>query len=139
LAILAQQTGLDFLGPPMPVPLARMGNPFDPLTPHAQRDPVRAAGMIPQIPAAAVGKTAQPFVSRFATDAKGATPGTDRTIATEQRFNQLPPLPNERCVFPRHNRGNPDSLPKKLLPMSCNQSVTHVLIPCREGPFGNYF
>jgi hypothetical protein len=117
----------------MPMALPRARNPFDPLAPHAQGHSARAAGMISQIPAATIGKTVQPLVSRFATDAKGTTPGTNRIIAAEQRFNQLPPLPNERCIFPRHSRGNPHRIPTKLLPMSCDQSVTHVLIPCREG------
>ena len=119
LAILPKQRGLDFFCAPMPVPLTRASNPLNPLAPHSQGHSMWSAAAIAQIATPTFSETAQPLVSRFSTDAKDLAPTTHRSFTAEQSFNQLPPLPNNRCVFPRHSRGKTQKLPKKLLPMSC--------------------
>jgi hypothetical protein len=110
LSILTQQTGLNLLRTPMPMSLTRSRNSLNPLAPHLQGHSVRPTRMIIQVPPATLAKTAQPFVRGFSTDAEVPAPTSYRPFALKQCFDQPPPLPNNRCVFPRHIRGNPPKL-----------------------------
>jgi len=121
----------NFLGPPERMLPAHLPQPLNPMPFQPPRHPVRTSTAIRQPSTPFSDKTRLPFIGSLTADAKNCTPTFDRLFVPEQQLDQTPPLPNCR-LNPRHDRGKTGPFYQKVLPMSCLQSVTHVLSSCRE-------
>ena len=101
---LTPKPDLNFLWSPVGMLFARPSDARDRHRLQPARHLVRSPLSVAQSAAATLGETRPPFVGRLAAHAKKTTPLTDRLFVPEQCLDQAPPLPNNRMLFPRHDR-----------------------------------